>query len=368
MNKTVEKFLADLINTPSPSGFEEPAQILVHDYMKPFCDDLSSDVHGNVIGVINPKARLRVMLAGHVDQIGLMVKHITDDGYIHFGAIGGVDESIVPTQRVILHGAKGPIPGVIGKKPIHLMSPDDRKKVAEMKTLFIDIGVSSRKEAEKLVRISDPITFVAPYQRLAGDIAVGGGFDDRVGSFVVAETLRLLADRKPKVAVFGVSTVQEELGLRGARTSAFGIDPHAGIAIDVTFATDHPGGEKTVAGEVSLGKGPVLHRGGNINAVLGELLVETAKKKKIPYQFTGEPRATGTDANAIQLNRAGVAAALLSIPNRYMHTPVEAIALTDLENAAKLLAETILTLSDKTDFRPLNHHRAKNARTRARKR
>lgn len=369
MQSASENFLASLINTPSPSGFEEPAQLLIFERMKGYCDEVTSDVHGNVIGVVNPGGKLRVMLAGHVDQIGLMINHITDDGYIYFSSIGGVDEAIVPTQKVLVHGKSGPVPGVIGKKAIHLMSPEDRKKIPEMKTLFIDIGVSSRKEAEAMVGVSDPITFVAPYQRLARDIALGGGFDDRVGSFIVAETLRLLSTRKPKAAVYGVSTVQEELGLRGARTSAFGIDPHAGIAIDVTHATDYPGSDKNAGGDVRLGRGPVLHRGANINAVLGDLMVTTARKKRIPFQFTGEPRATGTDANSIQLNRAGVAAALISIPNRYMHTPVELVSLSDLENAAKIIAETIMTLTEETDFRPLIAHRERTApKTRGRKR
>ena len=364
MQADSEKFLASLINAPSPSGFEEPAQLLVFNRMKSYCDQVSSDVHGNVIGVVNPKGKLRFMLAGHADQIGFMISHITDDGYLYFASIGGVDELIVPTQRVIVHGAAGAVPGVIGKKAIHLMSPDDRKKAPEMKTLFIDIGASSRKEAEKLVSVSDPVTFVAPYAKFNDDIAVGGAFDDRVGSFIVAEALRILSTSKPKAAVFGVSTVQEELGMRGARTSAFGIDPHAGIAIDVTHATDYPGAEKTVGGDVRLGKGPVLHRGANINSVLGSLMVATAKKKRIPYQFAGEPRATGTDANMIQVNRAGVAAALISIPNRYMHTPVEVVSLRDIDNAAKLIAETIMSMSADTDFRPLVAHQARAAKAR----
>ena len=353
------KFLERLINTPSPSGFEEPAQSLIFDRMKSFCNSVSSDVHGNVIGVVNPKGSLRVMLAGHADQIGFMISHVSDDGYLYFAAIGGIDETIVPTQRVLVHSASGPIPGVIGKRAIHLMSAEERKKTPEMKSLFIDIGVSSRKQAEKLVAVGDPITFVAPFQKLEGDVVVGGAFDDRVGAFIVAEALRLLSKRKPRAAVFGVSTVQEELGMRGARTSAFGIDPHAGIAIDVTHATDYPGSDKNAGGDVKLGKGPVMHRGANINSVLGALMVKTAQKKKIPYQFTAEPRATGTDANMIQLNRAGVAAALISIPNRYMHTPVEVVNLNDLDDAARLIAETIMTLDSSADFRPLIAHQAR---------
>ena len=369
MRSESEKFLEALINSPSPSGFEEPAQHVVFERMRKYCDEVTSDVHGNVIGSINAKAELRVMLAGHVDHIGLMVKHITDAGFLHFASIGGVDLGIVAGQKVLIHSKNGPVPGVIGKKAVHLMTPEDRKKVPELKDLFIDVGVDSRKKAEKLVFLSDPVTFVAPYHRLAGDTVAGGGFDDAVGSFVVVEVMRLLARRRPKVAVFGVSTVQEELGLRGARTSAFDIDPHAGIAIDVTHASDYPGSDKITCGEVTLGKGPVLHRGANMNSVLSEMMVNTAKKRRIPYQFTGEPRSTGTDANVIQINRAGVAATLVSIPNRYMHTPVEVVNLKDLDNAARLITETIRALTERADFRPLVAHRKRTRQTRrARKR
>ncbi len=351
------KFLEALMAAPSPSGFEEPAQAVVYDYLERHCDRVTSDVHGNVIGVLNEKAPLRVMLAGHVDQIGLMVKHVTKEGCLNFDDIGGVDVSTIPTQRVIVHTAKGPVPGVVGRKAIHLMTPEDRVKILPIDKLFIDIGASSHAEAAKLVAIGDPVTFVGPLVRMAGDVAVSSGFDDKVGAFVVAETMRLVKGRKLKVAVLGVSTVQEELGLRGARTSAFGLDPHAGIAIDVDHATDYPEASKAIGGDIRLGKGPVIARGANINSVLGGRIEAAAKKHRIPFQTAGEPSATGTDANAIQICRAGVAAALVSIPNRYMHTTVEAVSLADLEHASELLAATLLDMPAEVDFRPLEAHR-----------
>jgi endoglucanase len=353
------RFLEALMAAPSPSGFEEPAQQIVCDTLAKWCERVETDVHGNVIGVLNPGAPLRVMLAGHVDQIGLMVKHVTKEGCLNFGDIGGVDVATLPTKRVIVHTAKGPVPGVVGRKAIHLMTPEDRAKILPIDKLFIDIGAKSQAEAAKLVSIGDPVTFVAPLIRLANDVVVSGGFDDKVGAFVVAETMRQLAGKKLKVAVFGVSTVQEELGLRGARTSAFGIDPHAGIAVDVDHATDYPEASKAIGGDIRLGKGPVVSRGANINSVLGAMLAAAAKKKRIPFQTAAEPRATGTDANAIQINRAGVAAALVSIPNRYMHTTVEAVSLDDLEHAAELLAATLLDMPAAVDFRPLEAHRRK---------
>jgi len=353
------RFLEELMNAPSPSGFEEPAQSVMFDYMEKFCDHVDSDVHGNVIGSVNPDARVRVMLAGHVDQIGLMVRFITKEGFIYFGDIGGIDVAVTPTQRVIIHGSKGPVAGVVGRKAIHLADAEDRKKVMPIEKLWVDIGVSSKEEAEELVAIGDPMTFVAPMIRLAGDVVASAGFDDKVGAFVAAEACRLVSKKKPKVGVFAVSTVQEELGMRGARTSAFGIDPHAGIAIDVTHSADYPDAVKALAGDVKLGQGAVISRGANINRVLERMIVAAAKKHRIPYQMCGDPRATGTDANAIQVNRAGAAAALVSIPNRYMHTTVELVSLGDLETAAEMLAATLLDMPAQIDFRPLPAHRRK---------
>lgn len=352
MKKESLAFLEELLSVPSPSGFEQPGQAVVRKYLEKKADEVTTDVHGNVIATLNPKARTRVMLAGHVDEIGLMVTHVSDKGFIHFAAIGGVDVGLVPGSRVNVHTKKGDILGVIGKKPIHHMSAEDRKKVPEMKDLWIDIGAKDKKDAAKYVRIGDPITWTYGFEKLLNNVVVARGFDDRIGAFVVAETLHSLAGKKIPVALYAVSTVQEEIGLRGARTSAFGIDPHAGIAVDVGFATDFPDADQKTYGEVHLGKGPIVAVGANINPVLGGLILDTADAKKIPYQLAAEPRATGTDANAIQINRAGAAAALVSIPNRYMHTPVEVLSLDDVENAVKLLRETILAMKPKMDFTP----------------
>jgi putative aminopeptidase FrvX len=352
MKKESTAFLEELLSVASPSGFEQPGQAVVRKYLEKKADEVTTDVHGNVIAVLNPKAPMRVMLAGHVDEIGLMVTHVSDKGFIHFAAIGGVDVGLVPGSRVHVHAKKGDILGVIGKKPIHHMSAEDRKKVPEMKDLWIDIGAKDKKDAARHVRIGDPVTSTYGYEKLLNNIVVARGFDDRIGAFVVAETLRCLAGKKIPVALYAVSTVQEEIGLRGARTSAFGVDPHAGIAVDVGFATDFPDADQKTYGEIHLGKGPIVAIGANINPVLGNLILNTADKKKIPHQLAAEPRATGTDANAIQINRAGAAAALVSIPNRYMHTPVEVISLGDVENAIKLLAETILAMKPTMDFTP----------------
>ncbi|NSW76988.1 MAG: M42 family metallopeptidase, partial [Candidatus Atribacteria bacterium] len=331
------EFLRTLIITPSPSGFEEQVQELFLRRVKNCVDASYKDVHGNAFGVINSSLTPRVMLAGHCDEIGFMVEYVNEQGYIYFSTVGGVDPHITPGSRVVIHTLDGPIAGVIGKKPIHLIEEKERQKVAKIEEQWIDIGATSREEALKKVNVGDPITFDVGFQPLLGNRVAGKGFDDKVGTFVVAEVLRKVNKEKLRCALYGVSTVQEELGLRGARTSAFGIAPHIGIAIDVTFASDCPDIDKRRVGEISLGKGPVIARGPNINPKVFKKLVEIAQTHQIPYQIQAESRATGTDANAIQITREGVVTGLLGIPNRYMHTPAEIIDLADLDNTIKLL-------------------------------
>ncbi len=353
MKKDALGFLQALIASPSPSGFEQPAQRVVRERAARFADEVRSDLHGNVIAVKNPGGSPRVMLAGHCDQVGLMVQYITDTGYLKFAAIGGIDGPVLAGARVVVHTRKGPLPGVIGRKAIHLMTPEERQKgKADLEDMFVDIGARDKKAAEKLVEVGDCMTFALVMDRLGDDLAAAAGFDDKVGSFVAMEVLRLCDKRQLSCALYCVSTVQEELGLRGAQTSAYGIDPLVGIAIDVTHATDCPGVDSGKCGEIKLGGGPAIARGPNINPHVGELLVSTAKAHKLPFQVEPCPRGTGTDANAIQVTRSGVAAGLVSIPNRYMHTPVEVISLSDLENAAVLLAETVCQIDDRLDFTP----------------
>jgi endoglucanase len=296
------------------------------------------------------------MLAGHCDQIGLMVQHVTDEGYVQFSAVGGIDAGVVSGVRVFLHSRKGVVNGIIGRKPIHLQTPEERKgEKFELHRLWIDLGVKNKEEALKLIDIGDPISFELGLMPLQGQLVAGPGMDDKAGVFVVMEALRLLSLRKtpPKCAVFAVSTVQEELGLRGARTAAYAVDPQVGIAVDVTFATDFPGVDKAQVGDIRVGKGPVIARGPNINPVLHDLLVKAAEKKKLPWQPEAVSRATGTDANAMQISREGVAAGLISIPNRYMHTSIEMISLEDLENTSIVLAEAVASIGPKTDFTPM---------------
>lgn len=353
MEKNSLNFLKELIGVSSPSGFEMHIQDRIEKRMSKYCDRTRWDVHGNVIGILNEKAPFRLMLSGHCDEIGLMISHIDDKGFVYFVPVGGVDPSVVTARSATIHSAQGPITGVIGRKAIHLMDNDERGKPVKMKDLWIDIGARNKKSAEKWISVGDYVTLDSEFHNLKNDLVAGRAFDDRAGAFVVVETLRLLKGKKLNVAIHAVSSVQEEIGLRGAHTSAYGIDPHVGIAIDVGHASDVPNGDPKLVGECHLGKGVQLHRGPNINPVLGAQIEQVAKKNKIPFQISAAPRGTGTDANAIQLTRSGVAAALISIPNRYMHTPVEVISLKDLENASKLLAKVIENMKPPFNYTPV---------------
>jgi len=352
MNKTSRDFLKALLETPSPSGYEQPAAKLWRRYVEDSVDELVADVHGNSIAILNPKAEFKFMLTGHIDEIGLTLMHIDDKGYIYTAQIGGVDPALLVGQRVSIVTNKGSVLGVIGRKAIHQMQPDERKKGVEMDNIWIDIGAGNKKEAQKRVQIGDPVVIDVECRTLYGDKIVSRATDDKAGAFVVAEVMKALTKRKLNICVIGVATVQEEVGLRGAITSAYRVHPQAGIAVDVTFASDHPDTDPKKTGEVKLGKGPVLHRGPNINPVMERELFNIAKARKIPCQLTAEPRPSGTDANAIQLCRGGAATGIVSIPNRYMHTPVEVISVKDVDYCVKLLTEFLAAHPAQRDYRP----------------
>ncbi|WP_029918329.1 M42 family metallopeptidase [Pelobacter seleniigenes] len=353
MEKDDFSFLKELVETPSPSGYEQPAQRVIRRHLETVADELQTDVMGNLIACLKGQGGPRVMLAGHCDEIGFMVQFVDDRGFIYFGAIGGVDPHLSPGQRVMIHTAKGAVPGVIGKKAIHLIEPKERDNVIKLKQQFIDIGCSTREEVEALVAIGDPVTFAVGVERLQGDRATSRAFDDKMGAFIVTEVMKKVKRDGPISSdLFAVSTVQEEIGLRGAATSSYGVKPDVGIVVEVTHATDYPDVEQSAIGRVELGQGPVIARGANINPVLFDLLTSTAKAENIPFQVIGVPRATGTDANVMQLSRGGVATALLGIPLRYMHTPVETLALSDLDNAILLLAAVVKRIGPESSFVP----------------
>jgi endoglucanase len=340
------------LETPSPSGYERPIQDLVRAYVGDFADRVTTDLHGNVIAAKNPEAKLRVMFAGHCDQIGMLISHFHDNGFLHAQTIGGWDAQQLIGQRMTIWTAKGPLPAVISRKPIHLLTDEERKQVVKLEDLWLDIGAKNKDEAKELVRIGDPVTLKLGFQEMRNGLANSPAMDNKCGLWVVIEALRRAAKRDLKVAVFAVSTVAEEIGLRGAQTSAFGIDPQIGIAVDVTHATDCPTIDKRQQGEVALGNGPVIVRGPNMNPVVVERLLSLAQQREIPHQLAASGKAQPNDSNAIQINRAGVATGLVSIPNRYMHSAVEMISLEDIDRAADLLAEFVGSLSGEEDFRP----------------
>ncbi len=356
MNKTAREFLKDLLQQPTPSGYEQPGQAVVTEYMRKYADSVHTDIHGNVHGILNPGGSYRVMLAGHCDEIGLMIMHIDDKGLLYFSCVGGVNTALLQGERVRIHTSHGDIPGVIGAKPIHLMDEKERAgKTWKAHELWIDIGAKTRKTAEKWVALGDVATIFSGWTELLDGRVACRGFDDRIGAFIVADVLRLLQDIPLNVAVHAVSTVQEEIGLRGGQTAAYGIAPKAGIAVDVGFATDQPDVDPKRMGEAILGGGPISHRGPNFNPHLVSSLDRVARKEKIKTQMQPIARGSGTDANAMQISRAGVAAGLLSVPTRYIHSPVEVISLDDVVDTAKLIAAYLTQLDGSERFEPGSH-------------
>lgn len=348
------EFFREIVNTPSPSGYEERAAEVYRGYTGRYADRLHTDVHGNVWAVANPDATMKVMLAGHMDEIGFIVHYIGDDGLLFFLGIGGHDSAIPIGQRVWVHG-KERVAGVIGRKAIHLLDEEERKKKPQLHDLWIDIGASSRAEAEAVLSIGDVVTYQVEYQPLLGDRATARGFDNKMGSFIVAEALRLLREDgglDPGVGVYAVATVQEEIGLRGARTSAYGIGAQSGLAVDVNHATDYPTVSKTRHGQLDLGKGPSVMRGANANPVVFRMICDACREEAIPYQVDVAAGGTGTDGNAMQLNQSGMAVGIVGVPLRYMHTPCELLSLTDVENCARLMAAYCRRVRPDTDFTP----------------
>lgn len=347
-----DQFLKDLLSTPGTSGYEQEIQEVIRQFVQPFADSVRTDVHGNVIAAINETAGPRILLDAHCDQIGLIVRHIDEMGFLRVNAIGGWDMQILLGQKVTVHASSGPVPGVIARKPIHLLSDSERKTVPKIADLWIDIGSKSQAETAEIVQVGDSATPTASLTELRNGRLSGVAMDDRTGIWVIMTALKIVAARNPQAAIFGVSAVQEEIGLRGAKTAAFGIDPNVAIAVDVTHATDCPGIDKNEFGNIEIGGGPVVVRGANANPRVFDLLQLTAEKNEIPIQINALGRAASNDGNAIQLNRAGCATGLVTLPNRYMHSPVEVVAESDLVQSAELIAEFCLAIDESTDFTP----------------
>lgn len=348
-------FLEKLLDASGPSGFEVRAARVWREEAASFASDVRVDVSGNSYASINPGGRPRVMLAGHIDEIGLQVTHIDEKGFVYVDEIGGWDPQVLVGQRVSILGRNGDVAGVIGKKAIHLMTPEDRAKASKTKDLWVDVGVSSAEEAQSLgLRVGDPMVISQKLLRLAGDRIASRAIDDRVGAYVVLEALRLVAEEPGHAEVTAVATAQEEIGYSGggARTSAHSLEPDVALVVDVTFSTDVPDVEKKELGDHRIGGGPVLSRGSAAHDGVFELLAKVAEEEGIPYTIQASPKYTRTDADAIFLTRSGVPTGLVSVPNRYMHSPNEVVSVSDLRNTARLLAAFIRRLTPETDFTP----------------
>jgi endoglucanase len=336
---TPPPFLVELLDAKSPTGHEFASQAVVDKYVKPAAHAYTKDALGNRIATVNPQGSPTVMFAGHIDEIALLVSYIDDKGFLYFEFLGGHDLVIPSGRRVRILTKNGPVLAVTGKRAVHLLSTEDRRKVPERHDIWLDIGATSKAEAEKIVRIGDPAVYDESFELLRGSIGAARAFDDKAGCYIVMETLLRLA-REPKLdaRVVSVATTQEEIGTRGAQVAAQGIAPDVSVTVDVTHATDHPDADNRKFGRVSLSGGPVLARGPNINPLVFDRLVSVAEELKIPYQVEAAPRPTGTDARAIQMANAGVACGLLSVPLRYMHTPGEIVDLAVVEQSVRLLA------------------------------
>lgn len=353
MRKASLSFLKDLLTTPTPSGYEPAGQRIWCDYARKHADEVRTDAYGNAVAVLNPEGSPKVMLDGHVDEIGMMVKHIDDNGFIYVQRIGGVNAALVPAKRVTIHHGSEQVRGVVGATAIHLIDREkgDGPKAPKWHELYIDIGASDGEEAKKRVSVGDPITFVDSFEMLTEHIAVSRAMDNRVGTWTVIEALRLAKEKKPKCAIYACSSVQEETGLNGARMQTQNVNPDVAIAVDVTHATDTPGIEIKQHGHVKMGEGPTVSIGRENHPVLVQRLRSVAGKQKLDLQIETFSLTGGTDAYAIWTQNGGIPSAIVGIPNRYMHSTVETLDLRDLENTAKLLGAFCSDLKKNEQFK-----------------
>jgi putative aminopeptidase FrvX len=345
---TPPDLLEKLLRAGAPSGYEGPAAEVWREAAS--FAELSTDGLGSSIARVGEASPL-LAVVGHIDEIGLIVTHVDEKGFLWFAPVGGWDPQILVGQRVEVRGKEGLVPGVVGRKPIHLLEADQRKKVVELKGMHIDIGAGSREEAEGLIRVGDPVVIRAEPMPVAGERLVSRAMDNRLGAYVALESLRRCAEGKgPGGSFAAVAAVQEEIGLFGARTAAFQVRPDIAVAVDVTHATDAPGVDEKEIGSHALGSGPAIGRGSTLSPKVFELLVETAEAEGIEYSVSASGRGTSTDADVLQISRAGIPTGLVSIPLRYMHSPVEMVDLRDVEATVELLAAFGARLSDDIDL------------------
>jgi endoglucanase len=340
-------FLFDLLSTPSPTGFETPGQKKWAAYVQPIADHVESDPYGNVWATLDgPVDGPRVMLEAHADEIGFMVKYVTDKGFIHIDRIGGSDWAIARGKRVRILGAKGDVLGVVGNTAIHLRDRKEGEKAPKLEELFIDIGASSKEEvAERGIRVGHPAVYAESVESLTEQRLIGRALDNRLGGFVVAQALKALAAEERRSTIVGLNAVQEEIGGNGARMAAYRLDPDVALVLDVTHATDSPGISKEKHGEVTLGGGPSITHGTVNHPKVVERLMEVAEQESIPLQHEASSRFSGTDTDVIFHTKTGIPSALISIPMRYMHSTIETVDLSDVEHAVRLMTAFARSIS-----------------------
>ena len=340
-------FLKKLLTTPTVSGHESAGQKVWVNYVRRYADDVTTDSYGNAIAVLKPRAGTKIVIDGHIDEIGLVVKHITDEGFIHVQRAGGVHPPLLQAKRVNIHTAKDVVRGVVGASMLN------RKDSAEIHEVYIDIAAKDGKQAKRKVAIGDPVTLVDDFEMLNRHVAVARAFDDRIGAWVAAETLRRLAPARARLrcSVIATSSVQEEVGMRGAMMNAFNIRPDVFFAVDVTHATDTPGINHSQHGKTAIGDGPTIQLGRENHPVLTKLLRSTAKRKKIPVQVEAFLTTGATNASPVHTMMGGIPSAVVSIATRYIHTAVEMIDLRDADRAVDLLKALCLTVKADQKFK-----------------
>ncbi len=349
-----EAFLEKYLNNPSPTGFESEGQKLWLSYIKPYIEEYFTDNYGSVVGVINPKAKYKVVIEAHADEISWFVHYITKDGFIYLRRNGGSDHMIAPSKRVNIHTDKGIVKAVFGWPAIHMRQ--QKEETPSLKNIFLDCGCSSDKEVEKLgIHVGCVVTFEDEFMMLNNNRYVGRALDNRMGGFMIAEVARILKEEKIKLpfGLYIVNSVQEEIGLRGAEMIAHRIKPDVAIITDVCHDTHTPMVDKIENGDLKSGDGPVLTYGPAVQNNLLKQIIHTAEKAKIPFQRAAASRSTGTDTDAFAYSNEGVSSALISLPLRYMHTTVEMVRKVDVENTIRLIKETLLSIEDGQDFRYL---------------
>ena len=345
-------FLRKLLDAPGPSGYEQAPARVWREEARTFADEVWGDVLGNSFARLTREGGPKVVIAGHVDEIGFLITHVDEQGYLWFDQIGGWDDPVVVGQRIRIAARDGDVRGVVGRKAAHLVRREDKDKPISTRDLWIDIGAKDRADAKRRVAVGDPAVIDADFLQLTDDLCASRSMDNRVGAFVALETARLLAADRPDANVYAIATTQEEVSFAGAFTASFQVAPVVAIALDVTHATDYPDASKKADGDVRLGGGPVLTRGASLNPVVFEGLRAAGERLGLECPVQGAARASGTDADAMIRSGGGTATGLVSIPNRYMHSPNEVVSLSDLEHAARLIADFVRTITAESDFRP----------------